>query len=558
MITQPHFHSKTHEVFNGVPGVPNANWYDLDIPLQEALKREGGKWGEGQVKSYGNLVGRTIYQLGFLANENPPTFFSHDMTGHRIDEVRYIPAYHEILNIAISNNLHGLPWHKSKKGAHVVRGALNYLHYQAEAGTACPITMTFAAVPLIRKVDSIAKKWLPKILSTQYDPKNAPIEEKVGAMIGMALTEKQGGSDVKANTTRAHPVGQAGMGQEYEIIGHKWFCSAPLSDAFLVTAKAPEGLSCFLVPRWRPDGTHNAFYIQQLKNKCGDKSNALAEVELWGAYGQMLGEPGKGLTTILEMIMLTRFDCIVASSALMRQALFQALHFVKHRSCFGKKLIMQPLMQNVLCDLALEVEGALALSFRLARALDYCQDEHAASLLRIGTAIGKYWCCKRATLIVNEAQECLGGLGYIEASIMPRLYRQAPLNSIWEGCGNIQCLDVLRALKNQPQTLEIFWQEILKTRGQNKDFDIALAKLQKRMPEISWDPFLGRQLVSEMALLWQSALLLEYAPSEVSNAFCQSRLSETRGYSFGSLPKGTAVNTILERALKGALGNAIY
>lgn len=387
---------------------------------------------------------------GFLANQHKPEFHSHDRYGNRVDLVEFHPAYHELMRAAIEHELPSLPWTDPRPGAQVARAGLSYLHSQAEAGTGCPLTMTYASVPAIRLQADLAEKWLPKILSREYDPRNVPMEQKAGVTIGMAMTEKQGGTDVRANTTRAYPVGIPGPGQAYELVGHKWFCSAPMCDAFLTLAYTDKGLTCFLLPRHRPDGSRNQFYIQRLKDKLGNWSNASSEIEYRGALAWMVGEEGRGVPTIIEMVAMTRFDCMIGSSALMRQALTQAAHHCAYRKVGGRVLAEQPLMQNVLADLALESEAALALTLRMGHALDRAHDEQEEKFARLVTAVGKYWICKRAPAMINEASECMGGAGYVEETILPRLYREAPVNSIWEGSGNVQCLDVLRALSKEP------------------------------------------------------------------------------------------------------------
>lgn len=445
-----HQYAETHEVTNQVPSLDGANLYRLDLPLQEWVRRYQGGWAEERLQRYGELAGGPLMAAGFLANQHKPEFHSHDRYGNRVDLVEFHPAYHELMRAAIEHELPSLPWTDPRPGAQVARAGLSYLHSQAEAGTGCPLTMTYASVPAIRLQADLAEKWLPKILSREYDPRNVPMEQKAGVTIGMAMTEKQGGTDVRANTTRAYPVGIPGPGQAYELVGHKWFCSAPMCDAFLTLAYTDKGLTCFLLPRHRPDGSRNQFYIQRLKDKLGNWSNASSEIEYRGALAWMVGEEGRGVPTIIEMVAMTRFDCMIGSSALMRQALTQAAHHCAYRKVGGRVLAEQPLMQNVLADLALESEAALALTLRMGHALDRAHDEQEEKFARLVTAVGKYWICKRAPAMINEASECMGGAGYVEETILPRLYREAPVNSIWEGSGNVQCLDVLRALSKEP------------------------------------------------------------------------------------------------------------
>ncbi|MET1078674.1 MAG: acyl-CoA dehydrogenase family protein [Pseudomonas sp.] len=538
--------AETHEVFNQVPPLDGANLYRLDLPLQEWTRRFDGGWAEARIDAYGALAGGPLMVAGFLANENKPQFKSHDRYGHRIDLVEFHPAYHELMAAAISHGLPSLPWTEPRAGAQVARAAMSYLHSQAEAGSGCPLTMTYASVPALRLQGDLAQHWLPKILSSQYDPRNLPIEQKTGATIGMAMTEKQGGTDVRANTTRAYPVGTGGPGQAYELVGHKWFCSAPMCDAFLTLAQTDKGLSCFLLPRHRPDGTRNAFYIQRLKNKLGNCSNASSEVEYRGALAWMVGEEGRGVPTIIEMVSLTRFDCMVGSSALMRQALTQAAHHCAHRQVGGRVLAQQPLMQNVLADLALESEAALALTLRMGRALDHPENEQENKFARLVTAVGKYWICKRAPAMINEAAECMGGAGYVEDSILPRLYREAPVNSTWEGSGNVQCLDVLRALSKEPGVLEALFIELGDGHGDAR-LKAQVGRLQAAFRDTADIQYRARQLTEEVAITLQATLLLQAGNAEVSDAFIASRLGEG-GRAYGTLPRGVAVEALVARS----------
>ncbi|MDH4608217.1 acyl-CoA dehydrogenase family protein [Pseudomonas sp. BN102] len=541
-----HEFAETHEVFNQVPPLDGANLYRVDLPLQEWVRRFHGSWAEQRLDSYGALAGGPLMAAGFLANENKPVFKSHDRYGHRIDLVEFHPAYHELMAAAIAHGIPSMPWTDPRAGAQVARAGMSYLHSQAEAGTGCPLTMTFASVPALRLQPEIAENWLPKILSTEYDPRNLPMEQKTGVTIGMAMTEKQGGTDVRANTTRAHPVGIPGPGQAYELVGHKWFCSAPMCDAFLTLAYTDKGLSCFLLPRHRPDGTRNQFYIQRLKNKLGNWSNASSEVEYRGALAWMVGEAGRGVPTIIEMVSLTRFDCMIGSSALMRQALTQAAHHCAHRKVGGRVLAEQPLMQNVLADLALESEAALALTMRMGRALDNGHDEQEDKFARLVTAVGKYWICKRAPAMINEAAECLGGAGYVEDTILPRLYREAPVNSTWEGSGNVQCLDVLRALSKEPGVLDALFTELGDGHG-----DVRLAafigNLKKGFADTADIQFRARQLTEDVAVALQAKLLLEAGNATVSDAFIDSRLGG-HGRVYGTLPRGADVEALVARS----------
>lgn len=541
--------ANTHEVVNQPPALENYNPYTQDQALQEAVQREGAGAAHDDLTRFGRLAGdaRTI-DLGFKANAHKPVFHSHDRFGHRIDDIEFHPAYHELMRIALENGLHSSPWTDPGSGAHVARAARYYLHAQVEAAHGCPVTMTFAAIPSIRQQPELAQLWAPKILANSYDPRNVPDTEKTSVTIGMAMTEKQGGSDVRANSTRAYPVAAQGPGQAYELVGHKWFVSAPMCDAFLVLAQAPGGLSCFLMPRWRPDGSKNPWQIQRLKNKMGNIANASSEVELRGALAWMVGEEGRGVRTIIEMVAMTRFDCMIGSAAGMRQAVAQATHHCRHRSAFGHRLAEQPLMQNVLADLALESEAALAYTLRIARALDHQAVEHERLLARLATPVGKYWICKRTPNHAYEAMECIGGSGVMEDCIMPRLFRESPVNAIWEGSGNVQCLDTLRALQKEPDTLDAFFAEVAEARGADGRFDRFLAQLQNDFADISDFQYRARNLVDRMALALQASLLLRHSPAEVADAFCASRLEQGGGLNYGNLPSGTDAAAIIKRA----------
>ena len=540
-----HQYAETHEVLNQVPPLDGANLYRLDLPLQEWVRRYRGGWAEARLEAYGALAGGPLMAAGFLANENKPLFKSHDRYGHRIDLVEFHPAYHELMSTAIAHGIPSLPWTDPQPGAQVARAGLMYLHNQAEAGSSCPLTMTYASVPALRQQPGISDLWLPKILSLEYDPRNLPMEQKNGVTIGMAMTEEQGGTDVRANTTQAHAMGASGPGQLYELVGHKWFCSAPMCDAFLTLAQTAAGLSCFLLPRHRPDGSRNQFYIQRLKNKLGNWSNASSEVEYRGALAWMIGEEGRGVPTIIEMVSSTRFDCMIGSSSLMRQALTQAMHHCTHRQVSGRALIDQPLMQNVLADLALESEAALALTMRMGRALDDPFDEGEQKFARLVTAIGKYWICKRAPEMIAEASECLGGAGYVEDTIMPRLYREAPVNSIWEGSGNVQCLDVLRALSKEPGVVEVLFAELGDGHGDAR-LKNHIDRLQRAFTDREDIQYRARQLTEDVALALQARLLLEAGNEAVSDAFIASRL-EGNGRAFGTLPRGLDISALLAR-----------
>ncbi|UAW99201.1 acyl-CoA dehydrogenase family protein [Halopseudomonas nanhaiensis] len=541
-----HAYAETHEVTNQVPPLDGINLYRQDVPLQEWVRRYHGEWADQALADYGVLAGGTLMQAGFQANENKPVFKSHDRYGHRVDIVDFHPSYHELMAAGIAAGITSAPWTDPRAGAQVARAATMYLHNQAESGTSCPMTMTFACVPALRLQSDVADAWLPKVLSRQYDPRNLPIEQKTGATIGMAMTEKQGGTDVRANTTRAFPVGIGGPGQGYELVGHKWFCSAPMCDAFLTLAYTDKGLCCFLLPRHRPDGTRNQFYVQRLKNKLGNWANASSEVEFRGAFAWMIGEEGRGVPTIIEMVSLTRFDCMIGSSSLMRQALTQATHHCAYRTVGGRVLAEQPLMQNVLADLALESEAALALTMRMGKALDQSHDEQEDKFARLVTAVGKYWICKRAPAMINEAQECLGGAGYVEETILPRLYREAPVNSIWEGSGNVQCLDVLRALSKEPGVLEALFAELGDGHGDAR-LRAHIERLKADFRDTDDIQYRARQLTEDVAIALQARLLLEAGNETVSDAFISSRLTG-QGRAFGTLPRGIDVQKLVARS----------
>ena len=540
---------ETHRVDNQPPAFAPRDLWQGDAALREAVDREGASGFADRIAAYGQLAGGTLYALSFDAHRDRPRLRTHDGQGRRIDRVEFHPNYHAVMRTAVEHGVAGLSWAGAGEGAHVARAALSYLHYQAEPGSSCPLTMTHAAVPVLQREPGLAE-WAAKAAAPHYDPRELPIGDKPGVTLGMGMTEKQGGSDVRANTTTATPLAAGGddPGEPYALVGHKWFMSAPMSDGFLVLAQAPGGLTCFLMPRRLADGTKNAFALMRLKDKLGDWSNASSEVEFRGARAWRIGDEGRGIATILEMVMLTRLDCMLGSSGLMRMALAQAIHHCRHRVAFGKPLLDQPLMRNVLADLAIEAEAALALSMRVARAVDAApRDPSEAAFARIATAIGKYWICKRAPAFVNEAQECLGGNGYVEESLLPRLYRQAPLNGIWEGSGNIQCLDVLRALAKDPQTGVALWSE-LQSSGAAAGCDGAIANLRAPLAGgIAVPEAAARTFVESLALALQASVLLR-AGSPIASAFCQTRLATPHALAFGTLPASVEFEQFIARA----------
>lgn len=537
---------------NQPPILENYNLFASDAALCEAVESNGGTWNNENVKRFGEILGRAeTLELGNSANKNPPILKTHDRFGNRLDLVEYHPSYHELMRIGIENETHSLAWTSEKNGAYVARSALAFLKQQVDEGTSCPLTMTFAVVPSLKIQPEIADEWLPRVLSNEYDARFIPASEKRGATFGMAMTEPQGGSDVRANLTYARKIGSG----EYEITGRKWFCSAPMCDAFLVLAQTERGVSCFLLPRFNPDGAKNAFHIQRLKDKLGNKSNASSEVEFHAAYAQIIGEEGRGVANIMEMVRHTRLDCVVGSAATLRRAVAESLHHCAYRSAFGKLLIEQPLMQNVLADLCLESEAATALAFRLARGFDEsANDEQAKLFTRIATAIGKFWICKRAVVAIGEAMECLGGNGYVEESVLPRLYRDIPVNSIWEGSGNVQCLDVLRSIGKEPQSVEALLNEIKSASGANKNFDNFARNIEEELLNVNDLEFRARRVVEKLALALQASVLIKNAPNFVSDAFCNSRLTENY-LSFGTLPVGTELKKIINRSMPKTTDN---
>ena len=534
-----------HEVTNQPPPLLNYNLFESDPPLRESLEREGAWWAHHMVHELGRLAGtEEAIAWGFQANSNPPQLHTHDRFGNRVDEVEFHPSWHRLMEVAIAHGLHALPWREPRPGAHAARAAAFYLWSQVEGGHGCPVSMTYASIPALRKQPELAARWEPLITTLDYDPGLRPPAGKRGALVGMAMTEKQGGSDVRANTTRAVPTGADG---EHLLTGHKWFCSAPMCDAFLVLAQAPGGLSCFLLPRVLDDGARNGFHIQRLKDKLGNRSNASAEIELDGAWAVMVGEEGRGVRTIIEMVNHTRLDCVIGSAALMRQAVAQATHHTAHRKAFGRLLSEQPLMVNVLADLAVESEATTVLMMRLAGAFDRASDPEQAAFKRLALAVAKYWTCKRAIAVVSEALECHGGNGYVEESIMPRLYREAPLNSIWEGSGNVNALDVLRAMAREPEAVTAFMSEVEEARGSDPRLDDAIDELKRQLSDQTDAEARARRVVELMAVALEASLLVRHGDPAVAETFCASRLDSNGGRSFGTLPPSSELAGIVRR-----------
>lgn len=544
----PIAHLPTHEVINMPPHMGDQNLWADDRALRHWASHRGGAGHAGHFAHVGHLAGLDeTFEKANQANRYGPELQAFDRNGMRINAVAFHPAYHDLMDLAISNKVHNFAWHHEGNAGHLGQSVLTYMFSQPEGGVMCPMAMAYSVVPSLRMAPTVAEEWMPRILSTEYDRRDIPANEKTGAMIGMFMTEKQGGSDVRANSTIAQPDGDG-----YLLIGHKFFCSAPMCDAFLVLANTKSmGISCFLVPRWRPDGTRNNLFIQRMKDKLGNKSNASTEMEFQDTWGVMVGEEGRGIRTIIEMVTGNRLYCAMSSAGIMRQALVRALHHTSHRSAFQKRLIQQPLMQNVLADMAVEVEAALALGLRVARAMDRMDDPAEAALARIGTAVAKYWNTKRCPSLVVEALECHGGPGYVEESIMPRLYREAPLNSIWEGSGNVMGLDVLRAMGREAEAITAVMAELEKARGNHPNLDRAIDDLRHELADPEGLEARMRMVTEMMALTLQGALLTRHGDSAVADAFCASRLAPRYRGAFGTLPKGLDLDAIISRALPG-------
>jgi putative acyl-CoA dehydrogenase len=530
------------DVFNQPPPLEGFNAFDTNRPLAEAVEREGAGWAVPRLRQLGDEAGdRRTIELGRLANEHPPVLRTHDRFGNRIDEVEFHPAWHELMRSAVGHGMAALPWREPGPGAHVARAAIMLTMAGVEAGTGCPISMTYAAVPALRRQPDLAAEWEPRLTSLEYDGEELkPADQKRGALFGMAMTERQGGSDVRANLTTAEPTGVDG---EYVLNGHKWFCSAPMCDGFLVLAQTAAGVTCFLLPRFTPDGERNPFRINRLKDKLGNRSNASSEVEFDDTWVRLVGEEGRGVPTIIEMVNHTRLDCVLGSTGLMRAAVAQALHHTAHRAAFGRLLVDQPLMRNVLADLCLDSEAATVTAMRLARAYD----DGDEAFRRLATAVSKYWVCKSAPWTVGEALECLGGNGYVEESGMPRLYREAPLNSIWEGSGNVNSLDVLRATAKMPQAIDAFWAEVETARGADARLDAFTDETKAMFSDPETIEFRARRVVERMAQALQGSLLVRHSPPAVADAFCASRLGGDHGRAYGTLPPGVDAGAIIER-----------
>jgi len=538
--------TRTHTVTNQPPPLTGYDVYSADRALTDAVARHAPPDLVGEVHDELAALGRTsgsaqVQEWGAQANENPPRLRTHDRYGHRVDEVDFHPAWHRLLGKGVAAGLTAA-W--SRPGGHVRRAAAFVVWTQVDAGNLCPLSMTHAAVPALRAEPALAEVWEPRLTSMVYDRRLGPARLKAGALFGMGMTEKQGGSDVRANTTAAVPLAEEGT---YELTGHKWFCSAPMSDGFLVLGRAPGGLTCFLVPRVLEDGPRNVFLLQRLKDKLGNRSNASAEVEFDGTWARRVGAEGRGVRTIIDMVAATRLDCVLGSAGLMRQAVAQAVHHCGHREAFGARLVDKPLMRNVLADLALESEAATTLALRLAAAYDDGGEQERA-LLRIAVPTAKYWVTKRCAPMVVEAAECLGGNGYVEESGLPRLVRESPLNSVWEGAGNVQALDVLRALQREPEALDAYLQEVGRARGADHRLDAAIKDLLTELADLEGVEARARRLTERLALVLQGSLLVRFAPPEVADAFCASRLGGDAGSAFGTLPHTLDLASVVERA----------
>jgi putative acyl-CoA dehydrogenase len=543
----------THEVTNQVPALENYNTAD-DPALLEAVTRAGVDWVADELRAAGALAGSTqAHEWARLANEHKPALRTHDRVGNRIDEVEFHPAWHELMRAGVGFGLTGGVWREKRPGAQAAHAALAYAWGQVEDGHMCPIGMTYAAVPALRCSPGLAERYEPLLASAEYDPGLRPAQTKRGLLAGMSMTEKQGGSDVRANTSRAVPAGDG----TYRITGHKWFTSAPMCDVFLVLAQAPGGLTCFLLPRVLPDGTRNAMLLQRLKDKVGNRSNASAEIEYDQAMAWPIGQEGEGLRTILEMVNASRLHVTIDSASAMRAATVTAVHHASHRRVSGTYLIDQPLMRNVLTDLVVENEAALALVMRIAQAADGAEADSAAESVfrRLSVALGKYWVCKRSPAHATEAMECLGGNGYVEESDLARIYREAPLNSIWEGSGNVVALDVLRALRREPDAVDVLLTELDAASGADRHYDQALLRLRQELSAAAAQGMTGagqqfgaRRLVERIALTLQGSLLVRHGHPAVADAFCASRLNGDWGHALGTLPGTADTKPILERA----------
>jgi putative acyl-CoA dehydrogenase len=529
----------THEVINQPPPLGDRDAYGSNTPLREAVERHGAAWAHEELTELGLVAGSgEAAEWGRVAEANPPILHTHDRYGHRVDRVEYHPAYHRLMATAIGNGLHAAPWADDRRGSHVARAAKMIVWSPVDYGHTCPISMTYAVVAALRHEPHLDAEWEPRLVSVEYDGRDLPTGDKLGVTAGMAMTEKQGGSDVRSNTTVADATASPGI---YALTGHKWFCSAPMSDFFLTLAQTPEGLTCFLMPRWLPDGERNPIRIMRLKDKMGDRSNASSEIEMESALAWRVGDEGAGVRTIIEMVNRTRLDCALGAAAQMRHGVVEAVHHARHRSAFGKALAEQALMRRVLADLALESEAATATAVFLSDTLD--RDDEL--LARLVTPVVKYWLTKRVPGHAAEALEVLGGTGYVEDSGMPRLFRQSPLNAIWEGSGNVICLDTLRAMRRSPESVDRFMAELDGATGEHPAYDRALSTLRDDAATV--DEAEARRFVERAAILLQASLLLHHAASGIGTAFVEARISDP-GVAYGATPGDLPVDLLLDRA----------
>lgn len=547
----------THSVHNQPSEFGQFNWFTSDAVLRESVSREGAAWAEDRLARLGANVGGEPREWGRQANENPPVLHTHDRFGNKVNRVEFHPSYHRLMTLSLEAGIGGSPWREPQSGAHVARAAAAMLTGQVDAGHICPVSGTYASVAALRHQPDLAATWEPLLSAPHYDPSDISPWQKTSVTCAMGMTEKQGGSDVRANTTTATPIGSGGPGQEYLLRGHKWFFSAPMCDLGLFLAQTPEGLSCFLMPRRLPDGEINNFRLIRLKDKLGNRSNASSEIEFDGAWAQLVGEPGRGVATIIEMVNHTRLDCLVGSAAGMRYGVARAIHHASERSAFGALLVDQPLMQNVLADLAVESEAATILAMRIAGSFDRAQDsEHEAHIKRLGTAVSKYWVCKRLPRHSYEVLEAHGGNGFITESGIPRLYQEAPLMSVWEGTGNVMCLDVLRAMAKEPASLEAFFVEVERVRGSDHRLDAMIDATKAELSSFDDIQLRARRIVEMMALTLQAALTIQHADPAVADAYLASRL-EQAGHEYGTLPTGLAHRAIIDRHSPHAFDSSV-
>jgi putative acyl-CoA dehydrogenase len=541
----------THEVLNQAGALADYDAYANDKPLVQAMKIFGADWADEVLHRAGRHVSsQKVQYLARQANRNLPELRTHDRFGNRVDAVEFHPAYHELMRLIYGTQAHSFAWtHRDEGGAHVARAALSYMWNQGENGICCPMGMTFASIPALQHDKGLYDEWVPQILKATYDDRPIYAKKKNGITVGMAMTEKQGGSDLRATITTGRPASsRRGSGAPYLLTGHKWFFSVPMSDVFLTLAQTEKGLSCFVATGWLPDGSRNRLKIQRLKDKCGNKSNASSEVEFYDLYATMLGDEGRGIRTIIEMAHMTRLDFAIGSSGLMRQALTQAIHHTTNRRAFQRSLVDLPIMRNVVADLAVEAEAIMWMTMRLASTLDHEQDRSETLFSRVCTPVAKYWACKRAPQFVAEALECHGGNGFIADHFMERLYREAPLNGIWEGTGNVICLDVLRSMQREPETISAFLGEARKARGADGRLDAFTDEVERRLSKLNEFEPVARRVVEMMAFALQGSLLVRYSTPAVADAFCATRLDGDWGRAFGTMPKGLDTQAIVDRS----------